>query len=130
MHFKSVYEYDVEISSLIEAVEEVKSTLDGLKAIRYTKGLTGEGPVSTDNGLTSKIKWIMDQEEKISNLINARINLMEKIEKLPSPTWRAICRYRLVKGYTYERIAEEMQCSRMDVYRKFKRAVKELKKAE
>lgn len=128
MYIKSFHDYNIEINSLRETIEEVKAGLDGLQGINYTKGLSTGGVVSTDNGLTAKIQWILKQEEKLQALMDSKIDLANRIELLPFPSWRAICRYKLVKGYTFERISEIMRCSRMDVYRKYKKALKELKK--
>lgn len=106
----------VEIESIRESVAEIKSTLGSISGIKFGDKVQKTN-INTDNGLTNKLNFIIEQEKKLETLIGLQINLMKKIDRLASPKARAIFRYRFINGYSYELIAEKIGISRNQVHR-------------
>lgn len=122
MNLKSGYELKIEIQSLKETIEELRSNLESLRSIRLEEKLQG-GEHSPDKSMVDKLSKLYELEEKLKQLIDYQINLAEQIELLENPKEKVVLRYRYINSLTWEHISERTGYSKKQISRIHKRAI-------
>lgn len=117
----------LEIESKKEVLEELKTNLDGLQAIRVSEKVQG-GPLPSDENMVNRINKIIEEEKKIEILYDFMADLSSEIDKVEDVLERAILRYRYITCLTWEQIAEKMGYCLSQVYRIHNRAFKNFNK--
>lgn len=126
-YLKKGYRIKLEIDSKKAVLEEMRSTLDGLQAVKLTEKLQG-GQLPSDESIANRIAKVVEEEEKLAVLYDFVASLSTEIDKIEDVVERALLRYRYIKGYTWEQISEELGYSIAQVYRIHKRAFKNFNK--
>ena len=116
-YLKKGYRINLEIETKKEVLEELKSNLDGLQAIKLTEKVQG-GPIKDDSGIVNK---------DLNELCNFQIKLSGAIDKLENTNERAVLRLRYILNQTWEEIAEKMGYSLMNIHRVHKKALNNFK---
>lgn len=107
-------------------LEELKSNLDGLQAIKLSENVQG-GPIKDDSEVVNKMNKIIEMEKDLNELCNFQIKLSGAIDKLENTNERAVLRLRYILNQTWEEIAEKMGYSLRQVTRIHGEALKSFK---
>ena len=107
-------------------LEELKSNLDGLQAIKLSEKVQG-GLIKDDSGIVNKMNKIIEMEKDLNELCNFQIKLSGAIDKLENTNERAVLRLRYILNQTWEEIAEKMGYSLMNIHRVHKKALENFK---
>lgn len=126
-YLKKGYRIKIEIDSKKAVLEEMRSTLDGLQAVKLTEKLQG-GQLPSDESIANRIAKVIEEEEKLAVLYDFVASLSTEIDKVEDTLERAILRYRYITCLTWEQIAERMGYSMAQVYRIHNRAFKNFNK--
>lgn len=126
-YLKKGYRIKIEIDSKKAVLEEMRSTLDGLQAVKLTEKLQG-GQLPSDESIANRIAKVVEEEEKLAVLYDFVASLSTEIDKVEDTLERAILRYRYITCLTWEQIAERMGYSMAQVYRIHNRAFKNFNK--
>lgn len=126
-YLKKGYRIKIEIDSKKAVLEEMRSTLDGLQAVKLTEKLQG-GQLPSDESIANRIAKVVEEEEKLAVLYDFVASLSTEIDKVEDTLERAILRYRYITCLTWEQIAERMGYSMAQIYRIHKRAFKNFNK--
>lgn len=122
-YLKKGYRINLEIETKKEVLEELKSNLDGLQAIKLAEKVQG-GPIKDDSGIVNKMNKIIEMEKDLNELCNFQIKLSQTIDKMENTNERAVLRLRYILNQTWEEIAEKMGYSLMNIHRVHKKALK------
>ncbi len=125
-YLKKGYRINLEIETKKEVLEELKSNLDGLQAIKLTEKVQG-GPIKDDSGIVNKMNKIIEMEKDLNELCNFQIKLSQTIDKMENTNERAVLRLRYILNQTWEEIAEKMGYSLRQVTRIHGEALKSFK---
>lgn len=126
-YLKKGYRIKIEIDSKKAVLEEMRSTLDGLQAVKLTEKLQG-GQLPSDESIANRIAKVVEEEEKLAVLYDFVASLSTEIDKVEDTLERAILRYRYITCLTWEQIAERMGYSMAQIYRIRNRAFKNFNK--
>lgn len=126
-YLKKGYRIKIEIDSKKAVLEEMRSTLDGLQAVKLTEKLQG-GQLPSDESIANRIAKVVEEEEKLAVLYDFVASLSTEIDKVEDTLERAILRYRYITCLTWEQIAERMGYSMAQIYRIHNRAFKNFNK--
>lgn len=126
-YLKKGYRIKIEIDSKKAVLEEMRSTLDGLQAVKLTEKLQG-GQLPSDESIANRIAKVVEEEEKLAVLYDFVASLSTEIDKVEDTLERAILRYRYIICLTWEQIAERMGYSMAQIYRIHNRAFKNFDK--
>ena len=126
-YLKKGYRIKIEIDSKKAVLEEMRSTLDGLQAVKLTEKLQG-GQLPSDESIANRIAKVVEEEEKLAVLYDFVASLSTEIDKVEDTLERAILRYRYITCLTWEQIAERMGYSMAHIYRIHNRAFKNFNK--
>lgn len=126
-YLKKGYRIKIEIDSKKAILEEMRSTLDGLQAVKLTEKLQG-GQLPSDESIANRIAKVVEEEEKLAVLYDFVASLSTEIDKVEDTLERAILRYRYITCLTWEQIAERMGYSMAQIYRIHNRAFKNFNK--
>lgn len=126
-YLKKGYRIKLEIESKKAVLEDMRATLDGLRAVRLSEKLQG-GPLPSDENMVNRINKIIEEEKKIEILYDFMADLSSEIDKVEDVLERAILRYRYITCLTWEQIAEKMGYCLSQVYRIRNRAFKNFNK--
>lgn len=122
-YLKKGYRINLEIETKKEVLEELKSNLDGLQAIKLTERVQG-GQIPSDDSIMNRMAKILEMEKQLTELYEFRIELSEKIDKLENTNERAVLRYRYVLNLNWEQIADKMGYALRQVHRIHESAIK------
>lgn len=122
------YRINLEIETRQQVIDELKSTLDGLKGINYKIEKVQGGAMSSEH-LTEKIAKITKLEKNITYLHNLLYQINEKIDSLENPNERLILRMRYILNFKWDSICDKMGYSRRQVQRIHDEAIKKIKMA-
>lgn len=122
------YRINLEIETRQQVIDELKSTLDGLKGINY-KIEKMQGGVMSSEHLTEKIAKITELEKSITYLHNLLYQINEKIDSLENPNERLILRMRYILNFKWDSICDKMGYSKRQVQRIHDEAIKKIKMA-
>lgn len=125
-YLKKGYRINLEIETKKEVLEELKSNLDGLQAIKLSEKVQG-GLIKDDSGIVNKMNKIIEMEKDLNELCNFQIKLSGAIDKLENTNERAVLRLRYILNQTWEEIAEKMGYSLMNIHRVHKKALENFK---
>ncbi|OFL79140.1 hypothetical protein HMPREF2747_05565 [Fusobacterium sp. HMSC073F01] len=106
-----------------EVLEELKSNLDGLQAIKLAEKVQG-GPIKDDSGIVNKMNKIIEMEKDLNELCNFQIKLSQTIDKMENTNERAVLRLRYILNQTWEEIAEKMGYTLRQIHRIHGNAIK------
>lgn len=126
-YLKKGYRIKLEIESKKAVLEDMRATLDGLRAVRLSEKLQG-GPLPSDENMVNRINKIIEEEKKIEILYDFMADLSSEIDKVEDVLERAILRYRYITCLTWEQIADKMGYCLSQVYRIHNRAFKNFNK--
>ncbi len=115
-YLKKGYRINLEIETKKEVLEELKSNLDGLQAIKLTEKVQG-GPIKDDSGIVNKMNKIIEMEKDLNELCNFQIKLSQTIDKMENTNERAVLRLRYILNQTWEEIAEKMGYTLRQIHR-------------
>ena len=115
-YLKKGYKIRLEIDSKKAVLDDMRATLDGLKAIRISEKVQG-GPLPSDENMVNRITKVIEEEKKLENLYDFMSDLSKEIDKIEDVVERALLRYRYFLGLTREEIAEKLGYSIAQVYR-------------
>lgn len=115
-YLKKGYKIRLEIDSKKAVLDDMRATLDGLKAIRISEKVQG-GPLPSDENMVNRITKVIEEEKKLENLYDFMSDLSKEIDKIEDVVERALLRYRYFLGLTWEEIAEKLGYSIAQVYR-------------
>lgn len=124
---KKGYRLKLEIESKKEVLEELKTNLDGLQAVRLSERFQG-GPLPSDESMVNRINKVLEEEKSLEKLYNFMADLLKEIDKVDDVVERALLRYRYILGLTWENIAEKLGYSISQVYRIHNRACRNFNK--
>ena len=122
-YLKKGYRINLEIETKKEVLEELKSNLDGLQAIKLTEKVQG-GPIKDDSGIVNKMNKIVEMEKDLNELCNFQIKLSQTIDKMENTNERAVLRLRYILNQTWEEIAEKMGYTLRQIHRIHENAIK------
>lgn len=122
-YLKKGYRINLEIETKKEVLEELKSNLDGLQAIKLAEKVQG-GPIKDDSGIVNKMNKIIEMEKDLNELCNFQIKLSQTIDKLENTNERAVLRLRYILNQTWEEIAEKMGYTLRQIHRIHGNAIK------
>ena len=122
LYLKKGYKIRLEIDSKKAVLDDMRATLDGLKAIRISEKVQG-GPLPSDENMVNRITKVIEEEKKLENLYDFMSELSKEIDKIEDVVERALLRYRYFLGLTWEEIADKMGYSLRQVHRIHKRAI-------
>lgn len=122
LYLKKGYKIRLEIDSKKAVLDDMRATLDGLKAIRISEKVQG-GPLPSDENMVNRINKVIEEEKKLENLYDFMSDLSKKIDKIEDVVERALLRYRYFLGLTWEEIADKMGYSLRQVHRIHKSAL-------
>ena len=122
LYLKKGYKIRLEIDSKKAVLDDMRATLDGLKAIRISEKVQG-GPLPSDENMVNRITKVIEEEKKLENLYDFMSDLSKEIDKIEDVVERALLRYRYFLGLTWEEIADKMGYSLRQVHRIHKRAI-------
>lgn len=122
LYLKKGYKIRLEIDSKKAVLDDMRATLDGLKAIRISEKVQG-GPLPSDENMVNRIDKVIEEEKKLENLYDFMSDLSKEIDKIEDVVERALLRYRYFLGLTWEEIADKMGYSLRQVHRIHKRAI-------
>lgn len=129
MELKRLYDIKRDLKCKKLILEELKESLDGLKALRTQEKVQG-GLVTTDDVIISKLDRIESLEKEVSRLYLLQFDIENIISQIKDNREREVLSYRYITDMTWEQIAEETNYSVTHVRRIHDRATKRLKKAE
>lgn len=121
-YLRKGYRINLEIESKKEVLEELKTNLDGIKAIQFSEKVQG-GDIPSDNAMFNRINKLMEVEKDLASLYDIQVELNEKINKVEDFNERMVLRYRYILNYTWEQISEKMGYSIVNTHRIHKRAI-------
>lgn len=121
-YLKKGYKIRLEIDSKKAVLDDMRATLDGLKAIRISEKVQG-GPLPSDENMVNRINKVIEEEKKLENLYDFMSDLSKEIDKIEDVVERALLRYRYFLGLTWEEIADKMGYSLRQVHRIHKSAL-------
>ena len=122
------YRINLEIETRQQVIDELKSTMDGLKGINYKIEKVQGGTMEAEH-LTEKIAKIEELEKKITYLHNLLYQINEKIDSLENPNERLILRMRYILNFKWDSICDKMGYSKRQVQRIHDEAIKKIKMA-
>ncbi len=122
LYLKKGYKIRLEIDSKKAVLDDMRATLDGLKAIRISEKVQG-GPLPSDENMVNRINKVIEEEKKLENLYDFMSDLSKEIDKIEDVVERALLRYRYFLGLTWEEIADKMGYSLRQVHRIHKSAL-------
>lgn len=122
-YLKKGYRINLEIETKKEVLEELKSNLDGLQAIKLTEKVQG-GPIKDDFGIVNKMNKIIEMEKDLNELCDFQIKLSGTIDKLENTNERVVLRLRYILNQTWEEIAEKMGYTLRQIHRIHGNAIK------
>lgn len=122
-YLKKGYRINLEIETKKEVLEELKSNLDGLQAIKLAEKVQG-GPIKDDSGIVNKMNKIIEMEKDLNELCNFQIKLSQTIDKMENTNERAVLRLRYILNQTWEEIAEKMGYTLRQIHRIHGNAIK------
>lgn len=122
LYLKKGYKIRLEIDSKKAVLEDMRATLDGLKAIRISEKVQG-GPLPSDENMVNRINKVIEEEKKLEDLYDFMSDLSKEIDKIEDVVERALLRYRYFLGLTWEEIADKMGYSLRQVHRIHKSAL-------
>ena len=122
LYLKKGYKIRLEIDSKKAVLDDMRATLDGLKAIRISEKVQG-GPLPSDENMVNRINKVIEEEKKLENLYDFMSYLSKEIDKIEDVVERALLRYRYFLGLTWEEIADKMGYSLRQVHRIHKSAL-------
>lgn len=122
LYLKKGYKIRLEIDSKKAVLDDMRATLDGLKAIRISEKVQG-GPLPSDENMINRIDKVIEEEKKLENLYDFMSDLSKEIDKIEDVVERALLRYRYFLGLTWEEIADKMGYSLRQVHRIHKSAL-------
>ena len=126
-YLRRAYKIQLDIDTLQEAINKMRSSLDGLQAIRFTEKVQG-GKLNDDTNLINKLAKIIELEDKIKKKIELQIEIVDTIEKLQDVNEKAVLRLKYICCFTWEEIAERMGYSVRNVHLIHKKALKSFQK--
>ena len=119
------YRINLEIETRQQVIDELKSTLDGLKGINYK--IENQGGTMEAEHLTEKIAKIEELEKNITHLHNLLYQINESIDSLESPNERLVLRMRYILNFKWDSICEKMNYSRRQIKRIHDEGLKKIK---
>lgn len=122
LYLKKGYKIRLEIDSKKAVLDDMRATLDGLKAIRISEKVQG-GPLPSDENMVNRINKVIEEEKKLEDLYDFMSDLSKEIDKIEDVVERALLRYRYFLGLTWEEIADKMGYSLRQVHRIHKSAL-------
>ena len=89
-------------------------------------GIENERVQTSTNGdaFTRLIDKIVDMEREVDESIDKRLDIIRQIETMNNAEERKILNRIFVKGQRFDKIAEEMNYSKRQIIRKYKKAMK------
>lgn len=126
-YLKRGYRIRLEIDSKKAVLEDMRTTLDGLQAVRLSERLQG-GPLPSDESMVNRINKVLEEEKSLEKLYDFMADLLKEIDKVDDVVERALLRYRYILGLTWENIAEKLGYSTSQVYRIHNRACRNFNK--
>lgn len=122
-YLKKGYRINLEIKTKREVLEELKSNLDGLQAIKITEKVQG-GFIKDDSRIVNGINKIIEMEKELKELCSFQIKLSNDIDKLEDTNERAVLRLRYILNQNWDEITEKMGYTLRQVHRIHKNAIK------
>ena len=117
---------DIKINSLICEQSRLKSMVCGMSPQLSDMPKGGNG----EDRLQRGVEQILELEEQINGeierLISLREDICQKIETIKDPKQRAVIRFRYLNGFTWEKIAVEMDLTYQWVCALHGRALQEI----
>lgn len=129
MELKRLYDLKLELRCKKMVLEELKESLDGLKAINFQEKLQG-GSVSSDDNLINKLHRIEELEKEIAHLYDLQFEIENIIANIKNNKEKVVLYYRYITDMTWENIAEETNYSISQVRRIHSTAIKKIKRAK
>lgn len=130
-YLKRGYRIRQELKIQQDLLIELKSNLDNMKAIDYSKDKLQGGPVQDDSAMIKKIDEIITVEEEIKKkteeLKRFQAKLYLEIKSVEDETERILLQARYILNETWEQIAERLYYSVMQTHRIHKRALENFK---
>lgn len=127
LYLKKGYKIRLEIDSKKAVLDDMRATLDGLKAIRISEKVQG-GPLPSDESLINRLNKIAEEERELEVLYDSMEKLSHMIDEVEDVMERALLRYRYITCLTWEQIAEKMGFCLAQVHRIHSRALKNFDK--
>lgn len=127
LYLKKGYKIRLEIDSKKAVLDDMRATLDGLKAIRISEKVQG-GPLPSDESLINRLNKIAEEERELEVLYDSMEKLSHIIDEVEDVMERALLRYRYITCLTWEQIAEKMGFCLAQVHRIHSRALKNFDK--
>lgn len=122
---------NTEIDSLAAECERLRSLAEktGGSIIDGTLGkkTRDDNGASFERIAEQMIELEKEIQMKINTLLSIRSNINKAIDSVPDETLRSLLRYRYICGYTFERIAVEMNYSYKQICRKHGNALSLIK---
>ncbi len=101
-------------------LEELKSNLDGLRALRNSEKVQG-GPVKDDSGIVNRIDKVIELENRIKNklykLNDFQGRLLSELEKIENIDEKILMESRYILNLKWESIADKIGYSLSQTYR-------------
>lgn len=101
-------------------LEELKSNLDGLRALRNSEKVQG-GPVKDDSGIVNRIDKVIELENRIKNklykLNDFQGRLLSELEKIENIDEKILMESRYILNLKWENIADKIGYSLSQTYR-------------
>ena len=107
-------------------LEELKSNLDGLRALRNSEKVQG-GPVKDDSGIVNRIDKVIELENRIKNklykLNDFQGRLLSELEKIENIDEKILMESKYILDLSWEQIADKISYSLSHTYRIHGRAL-------
>lgn len=71
----------LEIESKKEVLEELKTNLDGLQAIKVSEKVQG-GQIPSDANMVNRLSRVMEMEKELAELFDVQVELSRNIDKI------------------------------------------------
>ena len=130
-YLKQGYRIRQEIKIQNDILLELRSNLDNVKGIDYSKEKLDGGLLQDDSNVVDRIDKIIEVEEiikkKVEELKKFQTNLYLEILNLKNTNEKVLLQARYILNETWEEIAERMGYSTMHIHRIHKKALENFK---
>lgn len=127
LKLKKQLEHDKEI------LEELRTNLDGLKALQNSEKLQG-GTFKDDSAMVERLNKIMELEKKINNkiceLTDFKSKLLEELESIENEDEKILMESRYFLFMSWEQIANKLNYSLSHTFKLHGRALENFKFSE